>query len=91
MVQPSKVDFRSKYKAKGAQQVSYKEYLARQEKAKNSKPKIPSFIKYILMAPLLLVGCFGLFFIPFLIFKAITSPAIDSHQITQKSSISKSH
>ena len=91
MVQPSKVDFRSKYQAKGAQQVNYKEYLARQEKAKKSRLKVPSFVKYIVMVPLLLIGCFGLFYIPFLIFNAITSPSIDSHQITQKSSISKSH
>ena len=90
MSQPTKTDFHNKYEAKGAQQVSLQEYLSRQEKAKKSQFKIPPAVKYILAAPFLIIFCFGLFFIPYMIFKAITSTSADT-QVTAKSASHSSH
>ena len=73
MSQPIKTDFRNKYEAKGAQQVSLQDYLAKQEKTKKSQFKIPTAVKYILAAPVLIIFCFGLFLIPYMIFQAFTS------------------
>ena len=98
MTQDVKTDLASKYQAKGAQQLSLQEYRALQEKKAKSKLKIPSFIKYILIAPFVLIFCFGIIFIPFLIYKAFTSPSSsDSEQgkahhteVTKKTSHSAS-
>lgn len=73
MSQRTKVDLSGRYRAKGAQQVTLQEYRARQEKAEKSKIKIPSAVKFILATPFLIVFSFGLFFIPFLIFQAVTA------------------
>ena len=56
--------------------VSYKEYLA--QKAKESKKKnfeLPLPVKIILLTPFLLLCCFGLFYLPWIIFTIATSPA----------------
>jgi len=72
MSQITKPDLTSKYQTKGAQKLSYQEYLARKEKAEKSQFKMPPVLKYILAAPLILVSFFGLLFIPYLIFQALT-------------------
>ena len=91
MTQPSKIDITSKYQAKGAQQISYKDYLARQEKTK-SKTKMPPALKYIIAAPAVLISCFGVFFIPFIILQAINSNSTNGKPAhTQISAKSSSH
>ena len=89
MTQPSKVDFKNKYQAKGAQQVSLQEYLTSQEKTK-SKLRMPSYLKFILAAPAVLLCCFGIIFIPYMIFQAINADAGNDKgvhpQISTKSS-----
>ena len=78
MSSPTKVDLKMKYQSKGAQKTTYKDYLTQQEKSSKKQFKMPPFVKYILMIPFILIFCFGLIFIPYLIFKALTSPSADS-------------
>ena len=57
--------------AAGKPQISYKEYLAKKEKDvdKAKKSQLPLPVKIILAIPVLAIFCFGLFFIPFMLFK----------------------
>lgn len=59
-------------KDSGKKQLSYEEYQAlRQQKAKNHKEfKIHPVVKWILASPLIIVGLFGLWLIPYIIFRA---------------------
>ena len=99
MTTESKTDIKTAYQAKGAQASSYKEYLAKQEKAaQKSKSKVPAFVKYIFMAPFFIIFIFGVFFLPYMLFKAFTSPSSDSKDgkiasstISQKTSSGKSN
>ncbi|MDP2653666.1 MAG: hypothetical protein Q8Q08_06505 [Candidatus Omnitrophota bacterium] len=84
MVYEKKVDLTDKYKAKGAQKVDYKEYLAMQRKqAQQPKFRLPVYAKILLVTPFLIIFCFGVFYIPFLIFKAASSSS--KSQTTGKS------
>ncbi len=60
-----------KPQAAGKPQLSYKEYLAKKEKEvdKAKKSQLPLPIKIILAIPVLAIAGFGLFFIPFVLFK----------------------
>lgn len=60
-----------KPQAAGQTKLSYKEYIAKKEKEADNakKSKLPLPVKIILAIPLLAIFCFGLFFIPFVIFK----------------------
>ncbi len=66
-----------KYKLKGAQQTSYDEYAAAKAKSekKNSKFKIPPFVKFILGVPFVIIFMFGILFIPYIIYLILTSPS----------------
>ena len=56
--------------------ISYKDYLAKQEKERQKKPLvIPLPVKIILAVPFLLIACFGLFYLPFMAFQVATGPA----------------
>ena len=69
----NRIEMAQKLKAKGAQSMSYKQYMdlqARREKSK--KPALPTPIKLIVATPLLLIACFGVFFIPYIIFQIAT-------------------
>lgn len=65
----------AKLKAKGAQSMSYKEYetlRTRKEKAKAKKLKIPAQLKIALSTPAILIACFGVVFIPYVLFLIAT-------------------
>lgn len=74
MAAETKTDLSAKYQTKGAQRSTLQEYIARQEKAKKKEFKLPKAVQYILMAPLLLLFAFGVFFIPYMVYKAMTAP-----------------
>lgn len=67
-----------KYKEKGFQQLSFEEYLAlkRKEKKRYKKTRLPGFFKIIFSTPFLILFCFGLFYIPYLIYLIITRPYV---------------
>jgi len=65
---------KKKYKQKGAQQLTLAEYLANKKKAKKRKGQIPTHIKIILATPFLIIFCFGIFFIPYMLYLIATSP-----------------
>lgn len=65
-----------KYKARGAQSMSMAEYLALKEKnSKKPKLQIPTFVKYILGSPFIILFCAGLLFIPYILYTIATSPS----------------
>ena len=83
-------ELKTKYEAKGAQQISLQEYRAIQEKKAKAKFALPAYVKFILAAPLFILFAFGLFFIPYIIFKAFTSnsPAdSDKAKVTSSSKV----
>jgi len=61
-----------KDKAGKRQSMDYKEYLALKEKQGKKKPfNMPLPLKIILMTPLVIIFCLGVFFIPYIIFLII--------------------
>jgi hypothetical protein len=71
----TKAGLATKYQEKGAQKETYKEYLARREQEKNKEFKIPKPVQYVLLAPVVLLCIFGVFFIPYLMITAKSVPA----------------
>ena len=64
------------YKDRGFQQLSWKEYQAQKEKQQARKGfKIPIHIKVILGTPFLILFCYGIFFIPWMLYLIISSPS----------------
>ncbi len=76
------------YRDKGFQKISYKEYEALRNKKKTPK-KIPAHIQFILGTPFLILFCFGIFFIPYMLFVIATGKDA-SAQKSSPSSITKS-
>ncbi len=66
-----------KYKLKGAQQMTYTDYAALKAKVnpKKVKFKIPTFVKFILGTPFVIIFIFGILFIPYMIYLILTSPS----------------
>jgi len=63
------------YKKKGAQTLSYKEYMALKEKKQSRKGwALPLHVKFILGTPFLILFGYGVFFIPWMLFVVWTSP-----------------
>ncbi|HPB68093.1 MAG TPA: hypothetical protein PLT76_05935 [Candidatus Omnitrophota bacterium] len=63
------------YKKRGAQSISYKDYIAQREKKRNRKKiTIPLHIKFILGTPFLILFGYGIFFIPWIIYVVLTHP-----------------
>jgi hypothetical protein len=63
------------YKKRGAQSISYKDYIALREKKRNRKKlSIPLHVKFILGTPFLILFGYGIFFIPWIIYVVLTSP-----------------
>ncbi len=63
------------YKKRGAQSISYKDYIAQREKKRNRKKlSIPLHVKFILGTPFLILFGYGIFFIPWIIYVVLTSP-----------------
>ncbi len=74
-------------KAKNAAtKINYKDYLAQQEKERKKKPlEIPLPVKIILLTPFLIIACFGLYYLPYLVYLVGTSPAHvdkETHEIS---------
>lgn len=73
------------------QKISLTEYEALKAKEAN-KPKValPKTVRYILLTPVVLLFCFGLFFIPYMLLMVATSPSAktqtsdDDHQSWKK-------
>lgn len=64
------------YKDRGFQQMSWEEYKAQQEKNKSKKKfQVPTHVKFILGTPFLLLFCYGIFFIPWMLYLIATAPA----------------
>ena len=66
-----------KYKLEGAQQTSYDEYATAKAKSKTKRSsfKIPTFVKFIIGAPFVIIFIFGILFIPYIIYLILTSPS----------------
>ena len=63
------------YKKRGIQQMSWDEYKAKREKEKKKKKrKLPTHIKFIIGTPFILLFCYGVFFIPWVLYLILTSP-----------------
>lgn len=76
---------KSIYKEKGAQQLGLAEYEALQKKnARKFKLNLNAPAKIVLSSPLLLLFCFGLFFLPFLVLKLATAPVAPAETETDK-------
>ncbi len=70
MAEDNPNDLSKNYKEKGFQQMTLKDYNAlKLKKEKKQKKEMPAAVKYILMTPFILIFCFGLFFIPFMIYQ----------------------
>jgi hypothetical protein len=76
------------YRDKGFQKISYKEYEALRNKKKPAK-KIPAHIQLILGTPFLIICCFGLIFIPYMLFVIATGKDASAHK-SSPSAITKS-
>lgn len=66
-------ELKQKYQNRGYQSLSYKEYLqlkTRQSKAK--KLSLPAAVRITLSTPIILVACFGVFFIPYILYLIMT-------------------
>lgn len=62
---------KKKYEGKGFQSMSLAEYEAMMKrKNKKVRLKVPAHLKFILTTPFIIIFCFGLFYIPFLIYQA---------------------
>ena len=70
-----KLSLSDKYKLKGAQQMTYDEYLALQEKKNKPKFKVPPALKFILGTPFIIIFCCGIVFIPYMLYLILTSPS----------------
>lgn len=81
----------SKSQAQNASnKISYKDYLAQQEKERKKKPlEIPLPVKIILVSPFLMIACFGLYYIPFMVFQVATSPSQEEKTIQEISVLKK--
>ena len=79
--QHAKEQLASRYKQKGAQQLSLEEYLALQKKKTKSVKKLPAQLQFLLATPFLIIFCFGIFFLPYLAYVIFTSPSNDSHTL----------
>ncbi|MFA5260556.1 MAG: hypothetical protein WC450_04945 [Candidatus Omnitrophota bacterium] len=63
------------YKKRGAQSISYKDYIAQRDKKKTRKKlSIPLHVKFILGTPFLILFGYGIFFIPWIIYVVLTAP-----------------
>lgn len=70
--------------------ISYKDYLAQKEKERKKKPlEIPLPVKIILISPFLMIACFGLYYIPFMVFQVATSPSQEEKAIQEISVLKK--
>jgi hypothetical protein len=70
-----------KYKKLGAQTLSYKEYLALKQKQQHRGFNVPIHIKFILATPFIIIFCYGVFYIPYMLYLIATSP--ENHQPTK--------
>lgn len=80
-----------KYKTRGFQQLSLKDYEAlKKKRSRRYRPKLPPHLKIILGTPFLLVFCFGLFFIPIIIYQIATGRPSEKEKSAHKASKSTS-
>ena len=68
--QPTPNTLTDKYKSKGAQQLTLKEYEAlKAKKEQKSQKKVPLPVRIILAIPMFLIFAFGLILIPIIFFQ----------------------
>jgi len=66
---------KQKYKAKGCQTLSLAEYQAlRAKRSRKKRAGIPIHFKFVLSTPLLIIFCFGVLFLPYIIYRIATGP-----------------
>lgn len=58
---------------KNPDQIPLSEYRAQKAKAQRKKKGLPAPVKFILATPLLIIFCFGLFFLPYMMYQIIVS------------------
>jgi len=64
-----------KYKAKGCQTLSLAEYQAlRAKRSHRKKSGLPAPVKFVFSTPLLIIFCFGVLFLPYIIYMIATGP-----------------
>jgi len=67
-----------KYKQKGFQKISIEEYEAmRAKKSKRRKIKIPAAIKFVGNSVSMVIFCFGIIFVPWILYYVATHPMVD--------------
>lgn len=73
--------------------MSYKEYMALKAKEAQKKKgkKLPLPLVIFLLTPFLIIFCFGLIYLPFLIYQIITGKPSTEPQTTTSSSEKKSN
>ncbi|MFA5088066.1 MAG: hypothetical protein WC552_03425 [Candidatus Omnitrophota bacterium] len=58
--------------------MSLKEYMALKEKEEKKKnTKMNPVLRIVLLSPLILIFCFGLFYVPYSVYVIMTSPDVD--------------
>jgi hypothetical protein len=80
-----------KYKERGFQQISLAEYEAiKKRKARSLNYRLPPSLAVVLGTPFLIIFCFGIFFIPYIIYQIATGrPAPEKKVNGLKASISQ--
>jgi hypothetical protein len=83
-----KAELAKKYKAKGVQNMTLKEYLElKKKKGGKEKPQVPVPVKLTLSTPLLLICCFGVIFIPYIVYQVATGkyePVVEKKEEKKK-------
>jgi len=73
-----KEELNRKYRSKGCQTLSFAEYEAlRAKKSGKKRADLPAHFKVVLSTPLLIIFCFGVLFIPYIIYLVITGPYVE--------------
>lgn len=62
-----------KYRERGFQQLSLTEYEAIKKSKNQKKRKLPAPVMFVLSTPFVVVFCFGLYFIPMILYQVATS------------------
>ncbi|OGX26219.1 MAG: hypothetical protein A2787_03955 [Omnitrophica WOR_2 bacterium RIFCSPHIGHO2_01_FULL_48_9] len=76
--------------SKKKEKISLEEYLAQQKKNKKAPFQLPPSLKIALATPFLIIFCFGLFYLPFMIFNIATGKEKKQDTASDYQSIKKS-
>jgi len=69
------VTLEDKLKLKGAQQMTVADYQTLKTKQNKPQFKLPPVVKWILAAPFIAIFAAGVIFLPFMVYRFLTSPS----------------